>query len=37
VERAEPAAMPNWYGIAASFVDMQFDRDDVLPSRFLSS
>jgi PilZ domain-containing protein len=37
VERAEPAAMPNWYGIAASFVDMQFDRDDGVPSRFLSS
>jgi hypothetical protein len=37
VERAEPAAMPNWYGIAASFIDMQFDRDDGVPSRFLSS
>jgi hypothetical protein len=37
VERAEPAAMPNWFGIAASFVDMQFDRDDGLPSRFLSA
>jgi hypothetical protein len=37
VERAEPAAVPNWYGIAASFIDMQFDRDDGVPSRFLSS
>jgi hypothetical protein len=37
VERAEPAATPNWYGIAASFTDMQFDRDDGVPSRFLRS
>jgi PilZ domain len=37
VQRAEPASMPNWYGIAASFNDMQFDRDDGVPSRFLSS
>jgi hypothetical protein len=37
VQRAEPAAMPNWYGIAASFHDMQFGRDDGVPSRFLSS
>lgn len=37
VQRAEPAATPNWYGIAASFDDMQFDRDDGVPSRFLSS
>jgi len=37
VQRAEPAAMPNWHGIAASFVDMQFDRDDGIPSRFLRS
>ncbi|HVS89676.1 MAG TPA: PilZ domain-containing protein [Candidatus Acidoferrum sp.] len=37
VERAEPAATPNWYGIAASFIDMQFDRDDGVPSRFLRS
>jgi len=33
--RAETAAMPGWYGIAASFDDVQFDRDDRLPSRFL--
>jgi hypothetical protein len=37
VQRAAPAAMPNWYGIAASYVDMQFDRDDGVPSRFLRS
>lgn len=37
VQRTEPAAMPNWYGIAASYVDMQFDRDDGVPSRFLIS
>jgi hypothetical protein len=37
VQRAEPAATPNWYGIAASFVDMEFDRDDGVPSRFLRS
>jgi hypothetical protein len=35
VERVEPAAMPGWYGVAASFDDVQFDRDDGEPSRFL--
>jgi hypothetical protein len=35
VRRMEPAAMPCWYGIAAAFDDVQFDRDDGLPSRFL--
>jgi hypothetical protein len=35
VRRMEPAAMPGWYGIAASFDDVQFDRDDNIPSRFL--
>jgi hypothetical protein len=35
VQRIEPAAMPGWYGVAASFDDVQFDRDDGLPSRFL--
>ena len=34
VRRVEPAAMPNWYGIAASFDDMQFDRDDAIPIHF---
>ncbi len=33
--RTEAAAMPGWYGLAASFDDVQFDRDDHLPSRFL--
>jgi hypothetical protein len=37
VLRIEPAAMPGWFGIAASFDDVQFDRDDSVPSRFLSS
>jgi PilZ domain len=35
VQRVEAAATPGWYGIAASFDDVQFDRDDRLPSRFL--
>jgi hypothetical protein len=35
VQRMEPAAMPGWYGVAASFDDVQFDRDDRVPSRFL--
>lgn len=33
--RIEPAAMPGWYGLAACFDDVQFDRDDGLPSRFM--
>ena len=37
VRRMEPAAMPGWYGIAASIDDLQFDRDDGIPSRFLIS
>jgi PilZ domain len=35
VERIEPRAMPGWYGVAASFDDVHFDRDDGVPSRFL--
>ncbi len=35
VQRIEPAAMPGWYGVAAAFDDVQFDRDDGVPSRFL--
>jgi hypothetical protein len=35
VQRHEPASMPGWHGIAASFDDVQFDRDDRVPSRFL--
>jgi len=33
--RTEAAAVPGWFGLAASFDDVQFDRDDDLPSRFL--
>ena len=33
--RVEVAAMPGWYGIAAFFEDVQFDRDDRIPSRYL--
>src|SRR5437016_885054 len=33
--RAETAATPGWYGIAAAFDDVQFDRDDRIPSRYL--
>jgi hypothetical protein len=35
VRRIHPAATPGWYGIAASFDDVQFDRDDCVPERFL--
>ncbi|MHB8607604.1 MAG: PilZ domain-containing protein [Candidatus Acidiferrales bacterium] len=35
VSRIEPAAMPGWHGVAASFDDVHFDRDDRVPSRFL--
>jgi PilZ domain len=35
VLRYEPAAVPNWFGIAATFDDVEFDRDDHMPSRFL--
>jgi hypothetical protein len=35
VQRCEIAAMPGWYGIATSFDDVQFDRDDRVPARFL--
>lgn len=33
--RIENAAMPGWFGVAASFDNVQFDRDDRIPSRFL--
>ena len=36
VQRYEAAAMPGWYGIAATFDDVQFDRDDRMPSRYLA-
>jgi c-di-GMP-binding flagellar brake protein YcgR len=34
VKRCEPAATPGWYGVAASYDEVQFDRDDGLPARF---
>lgn len=34
VRRYEPAAMPGWFGIAASFDDVEFGRDDCLPFRY---
>ena len=34
VRRIEPANMPSWFGIAASFNDFSFDRDDRIPNRF---
>jgi hypothetical protein len=35
VRRIHPAAVPGWFGIAANFDDVSFDRDDFIPSRFL--
>ena len=32
VERTEAANMPGWHGIAASFDDFAFDRDDRIPA-----
>jgi len=32
--RVEQANMPGWFGIAASFDDFAFDRDDNIPMRF---
>lgn len=32
--RMESANMPGWYGVAASFEDFAFDRDDNVPTRF---
>jgi hypothetical protein len=32
--RIEPANMPGWFGVAASFDDFAFDRDDNIPTRF---
>ncbi|HWZ97576.1 MAG TPA: PilZ domain-containing protein [Candidatus Dormibacteraeota bacterium] len=37
VRRVETANMPGWFGIAASFDDLKFDRDDGFPSRFPSA
>jgi hypothetical protein len=35
VKRLEPAATPGWYGVAALFEDVVFDRDDRVPTRFM--
>jgi hypothetical protein len=34
VKRVESANMPGWFGIAVSFDDFAFDRDDNIPGRF---
>src|SRR5215468_8858404 len=34
VKRLEPANMPGWFGIAVSFDDFAFGRDDNIPGRF---
>jgi len=36
VQRPRACLYAGWYGIAASFDDVQFDRDDRVPSRFLN-
>jgi len=36
IKRVEPANMPGWFGIAASFDDFAFDRDDHIPGRFFA-
>jgi hypothetical protein len=37
VVRTEPAATPGWYGIAATFDDVDFQRDEPIPARFIAS
>jgi hypothetical protein len=37
VRRVHPAAVSGWFGIAANFDEVSFDRDDFVPSRFLST
>jgi len=36
IRRVEPANMPGWFGVAASFDDFAFDRDDHIPGRFFA-
>jgi hypothetical protein len=36
VQRCEPASTPGWHGVAASFDDVQFGRDDSIPTRYLN-
>ena len=35
VRRIERAATPGWFGVAVAFDELEFDRDDSLPSRYL--
>lgn len=37
VVRVEPAEKPGWHGLAASFDDITFQRDDPIPPRFRGS
>ena len=37
VIRVEPAAVPGWFGVAASFDDLKFDRDDQVSSEQLGA
>jgi PilZ domain len=37
VTRVESAAMPGWFGIAASFDELEFDRDDNVPANQLGA
>jgi len=37
VRRIETTAMPGWIGVAASFDDMNFDRDDGQPARLMQT
>ncbi len=36
IVRAEPAEAPGWHGLAASFDDISFQRDEVIPKRYTS-
>ncbi len=36
IVRAEPAEAPGWHGLAASFDDISFRRDEVIPKRYTS-
>jgi len=37
VTRVEAAAVPGWFGIAASFDELEFDRDDNIPTNQLGA
>src|SRR5437588_3049585 len=36
ITRVEPAAMPGWFGIAASFDELEFVRDDNIPTHLFA-